>query len=105
MAAPHMTARKLLVFLGCVAALAAVPASVPASLAATIPTGFAETQVATGLAAPTAMAFSPDGRLFVTEQGGRVRVIKNGALLGRAVPHRQCQLRRRAGPPRRRVRP
>ena len=82
MAPPHMTARKLLVFLGCVAALAAVPASVPASLAATIPTGFTETQVATGLAAPTAMAFSPDGRLFVTEQGGRVRVIKNGALLG-----------------------
>jgi glucose/arabinose dehydrogenase len=48
---------------------------------ATLPTGFAETQVATGLAAPTAMSFSPDGRLFVTEQGGRLRVIKNGALL------------------------
>ena len=51
------------------------------SQGATLPTGFAETQVATGLAAPTAMAFSPDGRLFVTEQGGRLRVIKNGALL------------------------
>ena len=41
------------------------------SQGATLPTGFAETQVATGLAAPTAMAFAPDGRLFVTEQGGR----------------------------------
>ena len=51
------------------------------SQGATLPTGFAETQVATGLAAPTAMTFSPDGRLFVTEQGGRLRVIKNGALL------------------------
>jgi glucose/arabinose dehydrogenase len=30
---------------------------------------------------PTAMAFAPDGRLFVTEQGGAVRVVKNGALL------------------------
>ena len=27
------------------------------------------------------MAFSPDGRLFVAEQGGRLRVIKNGSLL------------------------
>ena len=33
-------------------------------------TGFAETQVASGLASPTAMAFAPDGRLFVAEQGG-----------------------------------
>jgi glucose/arabinose dehydrogenase len=49
---------------------------------ATVPNGFAETQVATGLAAPTAMAFAPDGRLFVAEQGGRLRVIKNGTLLG-----------------------
>src|SRR3954451_18185251 len=49
--------------------------------AATLPTGFSETQVATGLSAPTAMAFAPDGRLFVAEQGGPLRVIKNGTLL------------------------
>ena len=49
--------------------------------AAALPTGFAETRVATGLASPTAMAFAPDGRLFVTQQGGALRVIKNGALL------------------------
>ncbi|MBX3173666.1 MAG: PQQ-dependent sugar dehydrogenase [Gemmatimonadaceae bacterium] len=30
---------------------------------------------------PTAMAFAPDGRLFVTEQGGALRVIKDGLLL------------------------
>ena len=35
----------------------------------------------TAWAAPTAMAFAPDGRLFVAEQGGTLRVIKNGALL------------------------
>jgi glucose/arabinose dehydrogenase len=52
-----------------------------AAHSATLPTGFAETRVATGLASPTAMAFAPDGRLFVCEQGGRLRVIKNGALL------------------------
>jgi glucose/arabinose dehydrogenase len=51
------------------------------SQAATLPTGFAEAQVATGLTNPTAMAFAPDGRLFVCQQGGQLRVIKNGALL------------------------
>src|SRR5689334_12181765 len=30
---------------------------------------------------PTAMEIAPDGRIFVCEQGGRLRVIKNGALL------------------------
>jgi glucose/arabinose dehydrogenase len=49
--------------------------------AATLPDGFTETRVATGLANPTAMAFAPDGRLFVCLQGGQLRVIKNGALL------------------------
>ena len=49
--------------------------------AATLPTGFAETRVATGIDSPTAMAFAPDGRLFVTQQSGALRVIKNNTLL------------------------
>src|SRR5688572_6997485 len=49
--------------------------------AATLPAGFAETRVATGLASPTAMAIAPDGRIFVAQQGGALRVVKNGALL------------------------
>lgn len=49
--------------------------------AATLPAGFSEALVASGLANPTAMAFAPDGRLFVCQQGGQLRVIKNGALL------------------------
>ena len=48
--------------------------------AATLPTGFTET-IISGIASPTAMEFAPDGRIFVCEQGGRLRVIKNGALL------------------------
>jgi glucose/arabinose dehydrogenase len=52
-----------------------------AAQAATLPPGFTETQVATGLGNPTAMAFAPDGRLFVCQQGGQLRVVKNGALL------------------------
>jgi glucose/arabinose dehydrogenase len=53
--------------------------SVTAS-AATLPSGFTETQL-TGLTNPTAMAFAPDGRLFICQQGGVLRVVKNGALL------------------------
>jgi hypothetical protein len=34
-------------------------------VAATLPTGFTESVVANGLTNPTAMAFAPDGRLFV----------------------------------------
>ena len=48
---------------------------------ATLPTGFAETRVATGMPSPTAMAVAPDGRIFVAQQGGALRVVKNGALL------------------------
>lgn len=51
------------------------------ALFTTLPAGFVETTVTTGVDAPTAMAFAPDGRLFVAEQTGDLRVIKNGALL------------------------
>jgi glucose/arabinose dehydrogenase len=46
----------------------------------TLPPGFTETLVNTGgaLSAPTAMAFAPDGRLFVTQQGGTLELIRNG---------------------------
>ncbi|HEV7682951.1 MAG TPA: Calx-beta domain-containing protein [Pyrinomonadaceae bacterium] len=47
---------------------------------AALPSGFAETQVA-GLSSPTAMAIHPDGRVFVCQQSGALRIIKNGALL------------------------
>src|SRR5437879_12736565 len=53
----------------------------PTLHSATYPSGFSEAQVVTGLASPTAMAFAPDGRLFVCQQGGQLRVIKNGILL------------------------
>ena len=49
--------------------------------AATVPAGFTDSLVAGGLNNPTAMALAPDGRIFVCEQTGALRVIKNGALL------------------------
>lgn len=51
------------------------------TLLATVPSGFTDTQVAAGLTSPTAMDIAPDGRVFVSQQGGVIRVIKNGALL------------------------
>ncbi|SHH96672.1 Por secretion system C-terminal sorting domain-containing protein [Chryseolinea serpens] len=49
--------------------------------AQTYPTDFAQVLVANGISNPTAMTFAPDGRIFVAQQSGALRVIKNGALL------------------------
>jgi glucose/arabinose dehydrogenase len=49
--------------------------------ATTLPAGFTETTVASGITSPTAMAIAPDGRIFVCSQIGVLRVIKNGVLL------------------------
>jgi glucose/arabinose dehydrogenase len=51
--------------------------------AATIRSGFVESQLASGLSNPTAMETAPDGRIFVCEQAGKLRVIKNGTLLAK----------------------
>ena len=44
-------------------------------------TRFAVEVVAQNLEIPWAMAFAPDGRMFVTERPGRVRVFQNGQVL------------------------
>lgn len=46
-----------------------------------LPDGFSRVAVSSGLNKPTVVAFSPDGRIFVAQQGGALRVIKNGSLL------------------------
>ena len=48
----------------------------------TQPSGFTPNESwVTGLSSATAFAQAPDGRFFVAEQGGALRVVKNGALL------------------------
>ena len=42
--------------------------------AATLPAGFTESTVFSGLTQPTAVRFSPDGRVFVTEKSGLIKV-------------------------------
>ena len=51
------------------------------SLAQTFPAGFSRVQVGGSISSPTVLAFAPDGRIFVAQQGGALRVIKNGVLL------------------------
>ena len=41
---------------------------------ATTPTGFSESVVFSGLTNPTALRFSPDGRVFVAEKRGVIKV-------------------------------
>jgi glucose/arabinose dehydrogenase len=67
---------------GLLVGLALSLASLGSIGAATLPAGFTESQFGSNLnGTPTAMAFAPDGRLFVCVQSGQLRVIKNGALL------------------------
>ncbi|MGY0236738.1 PQQ-dependent sugar dehydrogenase [Longispora urticae] len=70
------TRRLVVVVLG----LLLVVLGLPRPALAAVPTGFSESVVASPTA-PTAMEFAPDGRLFVSEQAGTLRVIKNGAML------------------------
>lgn len=52
-----------------------------ASQSGAVAAGFINSTFATGLSTPTSMEFAPDGRLFVCERRGKVRVIQaNGAL-------------------------
>jgi uncharacterized repeat protein (TIGR03806 family) len=67
---------RLLLLAG--AALALLPGPAPA---ARLPDGFAEAQVADKLTGATAMDIAPDGRIFICEQTGALRVVKDDALL------------------------
>src|SRR5687768_12527081 len=68
-----MSLRPLLI--ACLLGVLQVPQSAEAQ------TGFTHVRVVRGLAKPTAMEFAPDGRLFVAEKGGRLRVVKQTTLL------------------------
>lgn len=48
-----------------------------------MPEGFNRSRVAEGLDRPTAMALAPNRRIFVSQQGGGLRVVEDGRLLAR----------------------
>jgi len=49
--------------------------------AAELPSGFIEEKICEGLNAATAMTVAPDGRVFICEQTGTLRVVKDDKLL------------------------
>ena len=50
---------------------------VPAAAQSALPTGFVDDVVLSGLNQPTAVRFSPDGRVFVAEKSGIIKVFDN----------------------------
>jgi glucose/arabinose dehydrogenase len=70
----------VLALLASVAALLALAIG-PAQGAVTLPSGFARSPVVGGLTGPTDMEFAPDGRLFVAEEAGKLRIAKPDGTL------------------------
>ncbi len=69
-----MTPRHRLIASATTLALAAVVIPGAPARAATLPDGFTTRTIARGLVAPIDMVVAPNGRLFIAEQAGRVRV-------------------------------
>ena len=64
-----------------------------------------DTTITNGLTNPTSMGMAPDGRIFVAEQGGKLRVVKNGVLLPTPFLTRPRDVEQRARAARRHLRP
>ncbi len=67
--------------LGC-AVLVVVAASLALAAgasAATLPAGFESEEIVTGLTGATGIAYAPDGRAFVIEKAGKLKVVQPGA--------------------------
>src|SRR5215213_5236136 len=76
----HLFATIVLASLATVGTLLVLPIG-PAQGAPNLPQGFTNSQFVSGLTNPTDMEFAPDGRLFVTEDAGRVRIAKPDGTL------------------------
>ncbi|MBC8106635.1 MAG: PQQ-dependent sugar dehydrogenase, partial [Anaerolineae bacterium] len=57
----------------------------PRLMLSVLPSGFVETEHLNGLASPTSMAIAPDGRVFVAQQNGIIRLIKNDVAVTQRV--------------------
>jgi len=75
------SALMALTMLVSVGALLALPTGPAHGAAAPTDPSFTDSQVASGLTNPTDMELAPDGRLFVAEQAGRVRIVKPDGTL------------------------
>jgi glucose/arabinose dehydrogenase len=68
-----------------VAAVLAAPAGLASAVdtdaAVTVPPGFTDTVLLSGLGRPMALAFLPDGRMLIAVKSGQLRVVSAGKLL------------------------
>ena len=70
--------RRLAIAAAMVVGAALVPQSGPAPAAAsTLPTGFRDSVVLSGLVNPTVLQFAPDGRIFVGQKNGVIKVFQS----------------------------
>ena len=69
--------RRYLLGLFLSAALAIPLAVLPTEEASALPAGFSQSTVFRGLSNPTVLKFSADGRIFVAEKNGRIKVFDN----------------------------
>src|SRR5512133_3338562 len=69
--------RAAVAVLAGVAALGVPAAGAPPGVK--VPAGFRVETFASGLTQPTAMAYGPDGRIYVTQTGGSLVAIRRGA--------------------------
>ena len=76
----RLSSSLLFSFLYAIALISVVLLTGHRAAAQTFPTNFAGVQLASGLD-PVGMDIAPDGRIFLTEKSGKVRIVKNGALL------------------------
>ncbi len=58
-----------------------ITAILPIKVHAALPSGFQKSTVVSGLNFPDALAQAPDGRIFILQKTGEVRIYKNGQLL------------------------
>ena len=75
----YKTLSAVMVIMLALSVLPIMPAS--AAPAFVFPAGFVTEAVVTNLTGPTTIAFAPDGRMFIGQKDGRVRVFENGVLL------------------------
>ena len=61
----------------CMAVACLINLTPPPVESATLPAGFSESVVFSGLTEPTVVRFSPDGRVFVAEKSGLIKVFSN----------------------------
>lgn len=77
----------ILMWVGICAVLGCLVPTPPIVEGATLPPGFSESVVFSGLSNPTVVRFSPDGRVFVAEKSGLIKVFSSLSATSPTVFH------------------